>query len=118
MIELELCVCGHPERDHEAYEPPYTCSHGMTVDDPDSDCDCMDYDQAVALISAATVAELRAAREVVEAGRHFAGPVGEGWHDEECTPDYGPDEPEKCYEFCPTPRLNHALAAYDQVVGS
>jgi hypothetical protein len=61
-------------------------------------------------------AQLDAAREVVGASRPFAGPVGDGWHDEECTPDYGPDEPEECYESCPNPRLTAALAAYDRAV--
>jgi len=67
-VDLDkFCVCGHHWHDHEAYEPPYVCGYGMTVEDPDGDCDCMDYDQAVALISAATVAELRVAREAVAA---------------------------------------------------
>jgi hypothetical protein len=65
----------------------------------------------------ALVAELRAAREVVKAGRPFAGEVGHGSHDEECTPAYSPDEPARCYPACPNPALTKAIAAYDQAVG-
>jgi hypothetical protein len=69
MIDLgKLCTCGHSERDHDAWDPPYTCGHGMTVEDPDGDCDCMDFDQAAALVSARTVAELQATRD--ELRRH------------------------------------------------
>lgn len=87
-----VCTCGHTERDHEAYEPPYVCGHGMSAETPDGDCDCMDYDRAVALMSEHTVAELRAAREVVRQARGYLA------------------------MFYGTPELRQAVASYNLAV--
>lgn len=75
-ILQDVCTCGHGWRDHEAYEPPYVCGHGESADEPDGDCDCMDYDQAVALVSERTLAQLRAARDVVEEARRIRAVFG------------------------------------------
>ena len=64
----------------------------------------------------ALVAELRAAREVIEAMAPFVGPVDHGFHDVDCEPAYD-DDPEQCHPSCPQPALKAALAAYDQATG-
>jgi hypothetical protein len=74
----------------------------MTVETPDGDCDCMDYDEAVALMSQRTIAELRAAREVVKYARladHAVDLIG--------TTDYARERRRQ---------LSDAIIAYDQAV--
>jgi hypothetical protein len=66
-----------------------------------------------AAMTRALVDELKMGRPVVEAARSFRGDVDEGWHLEDCTPEYV-DEPALCVHGCPQPRLAAALDAYDQ----